>query len=265
MLNMSKKSVVSEYLNLAGNTVFVIGGSSGIGRGVADALAQANARVVVLSRTPTDIESNSSLLWRQIDLSKPKQSRRQLTKVLAEFGEQLNAVFYSAIYYGSKRTNFLEVSEVEWKQQINVNLHGLWLSLSLTMPYLQRRLSGLFVHFSSEVVYNAGPERSGYAATKAAAFNLIRSLAQEDPSGRVRLVQLLPTNMVDTAGIRQRRPSDFDYSNYMTPQHFAKAALHLVQTMGQGMHGESLVVDNDGSFQTISESPPMSQSNRGKL
>jgi cyclitol oxidoreductase len=240
-------------------TVFVIGGSSGIGRGIADSLAEANARVIVLSRTP-----HSSLEWRPLDLAQPNESRLQLAAAVDEFGTQLDAVFYSAIYYGSKRASFSTVTEDEWRQQINVNLHGLWLSLSLTLPILQKRTPSLFVHLSSEVVYNAGPGRSGYAATKAAASNLMRSLAQEDPVGYVRLIQLLPAKMVDTIGVRSRRPSNFDYSDYMTPQHFQQAALQLLHTRGEGMHGESWVVGDHGQLSRIDENIPVSQSHRGK-
>src|SRR3989338_2503611 len=255
--------MLQSYVNLKSNTILVIGGSSGIGRGIADALAKAHARVVVLSRTPP-AEESTFLEWRFLDLSQPNESRIQLTAVLKELGSQLDVVFYSAVYYGAKRTLFLKVAEEEWRQQLNVNLHGLWLSLSLTLPWLQRRAPALFVHLSSEVVYNAGPERSGYAATKAAASNLIRSLAQEDPSGKVRLIQLLPEKMVNTSGIRRRRPANFDYHNYMTPQHFSQVALQLVQTRGEGIHGESWVVRDQRQMQRVEEAVPISQSYRGE-
>lgn len=250
---------------LKNTTIFVIGGSSGIGRGIADVLAQAKARVVVFSRTPPappdgKFADDTTLEWRHLDLAKPRQSRMQLAEALTEFGCQLDAVFYSAIYYGAKRQPFLDVSEDEWRQQIDVNLHGLWLSLSLTLPVLKKRSPSLFVHLSSEVVYNAGPGRSGYAATKAAASNLMRSIAQEYAKKEVRLVELLPQKMVDTPGIRQRRPKAFDYQDYMVPQHFQKAALELVRTRGKNKHGESWVVNEAGKMQPINEVTLPSQS-----
>ncbi len=253
----------SKNISLRNTTVFVVGGSAGIGRGIADALVKADARVVVLSRTPpkNTLEfTHLALEWRQLDLSRPEESRIQLMAALNEFGSQLDAVFYSAVYYGAKRAPFLAVTEEEWQQQLNVNLNGLWLSLSLTLPFLKKRTPSLFVHLSSEVVYNAGPYRSGYAATKAAASNLISSLAQEDVSEQVRLVQLLPAKMVDTPGIRSRRADDFDYSDYMSPKHFQSAAIKLIQTRGKGMHGKSWVVNEQAQLQHIMQATPISQS-----
>jgi|GEM_PF-2313503 NAD(P)-dependent dehydrogenase (short-subunit alcohol dehydrogenase family) len=257
-------SNVSHLNDLRDATAIVVGGSTGIGRGIADVLAQEGARVVVLSRTPplnASGEADSSLVWRRVDLANPDESRTRLREIMNEFGEYLDAVFYSAIYYGPKRTPFLDVAEDEWLRQLNVNLHGLWLTLSLCLPALRKRAPGLFVHLSSEVVYNAGPGRSGYAATKAAGSNLVRSLAQEDPDGSVRLVQLLPAKMVDTAGIRSRRPRDFDFSEYMTPQHFQETTLQIMRTRGEGLHGESMVVDDSGQLWRADDIIPASQSN----
>ncbi len=227
--------------------VLVIGGSCGIGRGIADSLAEEKAQVIVMSRNPPSykLPQSARLLWRPLDLTKIETSRSQISNMLSEF-DKLDAVFYSAIFYGEKRQPFLEINENEWQQQLYVNLYGLWLCLSLTLPVLEKSSPSLFVHISSEVVYNFGPFRSGYAATKAGASNLIYSVAQENPNGKVNIMELLPEKMVDTPGIRKRRPTDFNYSNYMTPNNFHQATLELMLTRGKGRHGQSFVVGSQG-------------------
>ncbi|WLI10859.1 MULTISPECIES: SDR family NAD(P)-dependent oxidoreductase [Pseudomonas] len=254
MLGMTKASPRS-------NTVFVMGGSTGIGRGIAQALLGAGLQVVVFSRSsPTDQPGLEGVIWRPIDLTDPGESRQRLDAAVQEFGSTLDAVFYSAVYYGPKRAPLLQVSEQEWRDQLNVNLHGLWLTLAATLPALRLRTPALFVGVSSEVVYNAGPNRSGYAATKAAAASLLDSLAQEEGPEGVRVVQVLPEKMVDTAGIRQRRPATFDYSDYMTPQTFQSITLNLYNSRGEGFHGDSLVVGHNGDAWRVEEAPPASQS-----
>jgi NAD(P)-dependent dehydrogenase (short-subunit alcohol dehydrogenase family) len=243
------------------NTVFVMGGSTGIGRGIAQALLAAGLQVVVFSRSNPDSQPGlEGAIWQPIDFTDPQESRRRLEAAVHRYGASLDAVYYSAVYYGPKRAPLLQVSEQEWRDQLNVNLHGLWLTLTLTLPALRLRAPALFVGVSSEVVYNAGPDRSGYAATKAAAASLLNSLAQEESADGVRVVQVLPEKMVDTAGIRQRRPATFDYSDYMTPQTFERIALSLYHSRGEGFHGDSLVVGNDGEAWRVDEAPPVSQS-----
>ncbi|GGU32482.1 SDR family NAD(P)-dependent oxidoreductase [Streptomyces violascens] len=241
----------------------VVGGSTGIGRGVADAWAQAGLDVTVLSRSAPAGAGAGLLRWVATDLTDTAQITENLARAT---GTPLHAVCYSAVHYGDRRTLFRDCSEAEWRRQVEVNLHGLWLTLSRTLPVLRRPGDpGVFLGISSEVVYNAGPGRSGYAASKAAASALLDSIAQEESAEApdaeaVRITQALPAGMVDTPGIRRRRPDGFDYSAYMTPASFAPLARELAATSGAGLHGAQLVVDGDGIWFPVGEQLPVSQS-----
>ncbi|MEU5426475.1 SDR family NAD(P)-dependent oxidoreductase [Streptomyces olivoreticuli] len=242
---------------LAGRKALVVGGSTGIGRGIAEAWAAAGADVLVLSRSTPAGSGSEALRWAPLDLTDADAARERLSEATAG---TLDLVCFSAIHYGDRRALFGEVTESEWRRQVDVNLHGLWLTLQSSLPALRRAAPGLFVGVSSEVVYNAGPGRSGYAATKAAASALLNSVAQEEDADRVRIVQVLPAGMVDTPGIRRRRPADFDYDSYMQPGHFGELARLLAVTGGAEHHGDSLVVDGDGQWRSVREEIPASQS-----
>ncbi|MCE0447593.1 SDR family NAD(P)-dependent oxidoreductase [Streptomyces tricolor] len=156
----------------------VVGGSTGIGRGVAQAWAEEGLDVLVLSRSAPSGPGSDRLRWLATDLT----DAAQVSESLALAADQpLHAVCYSAVHYGDRRALFRDCTEAEWRRQIDVNLHGLWLTLSRTLPALRRADDpGVFLGVSSEVVYNAGPGRSGYAASKAAGAALLDSLAQEE-------------------------------------------------------------------------------------
>ncbi|MBN3932892.1 SDR family NAD(P)-dependent oxidoreductase [Streptomyces verrucosisporus] len=243
----------------------VVGGSTGIGRGVADAWADVGLDVVVLSRSAPVGPGADRLRWVATDLTDAAQAAESLMLVAES---SLHSVCYSAVHYGDRRALFKECSEAEWRRQVDVNLHGLWLTLSRTLPALRRGgTPGVFLGVSSEVVYNAGPGRSGYAASKAAAAALLDSISQEEnteaPGAEaVRVVQALPAGMVDTPGIRRRRPEGFDYSTYMRPASFAPLARELAATAGAGLHGAHLVVDGTGAWYPVSDKLPVSQSRR---
>jgi NAD(P)-dependent dehydrogenase (short-subunit alcohol dehydrogenase family) len=225
------------------SATLIIGGSYGFGRDIADGLAQ-ETNVIVLSRTPPkNVTEDKLIQWCELDLSDLIKSRGQLKKVLSELKHPLRAVFYAAVYYGPRRINFLEMTESDWQRQLQVNLYGLWLSLSLTLPILKENTPSLFVHLFSEAGYDGGPGRAGYAATKAAASNLLDSLAQEDPIGVVRLVQLLP-------GII-REGNSFDYRDKNLSIYLQKVAYHLLHTRGDGMHGKHLALNQKGQLQEV--------------
>jgi NAD(P)-dependent dehydrogenase (short-subunit alcohol dehydrogenase family) len=238
---------------LTGRRMIVVGGSTGIGRGIADAWAGAGADVVVCSRhRPADA---AHLRWERIDLTEPDRTRERLAVLGAD---RVDAACFSSVHYGTKRAGFGEVSEAEWLTQLDVNLTGLWRTLHALLPSLRKSRPGLFVGVSSEVAFNAGPGRSGYAASKAAAKALLDSVAQEEDD--VRVVQVMPAGMVDSPGIRRRRPEDFDYSSYMRPSDFGRLAVRLAATAGEGHHGDSLVVDGSGDWWSAYDAVPVSQS-----
>jgi NAD(P)-dependent dehydrogenase (short-subunit alcohol dehydrogenase family) len=225
--------------------VIVIGGSYGIGRYIADALAENNINVTVLSRTPPlDAAKRvcTALHWMKLDLSNLKQSRVQIKKIGKAFAQKLDAVFYSPVYYGPRRAIFLEADEHDWQQQLSVNLYGLWLTLKYLLPALERRAQSLFVHVTSDVILNSGPWRAGYAATKAAASNLIDSLAKEKPDYNVQLVQLIPGILA---------ANKFDYKNPRLPLYIQQAAVQLFQAHGEQMHGKILALNKNGKLLSL--------------
>jgi len=242
---------------LDGRRMIVVGGSTGIGRGIADAWAAAGAEVVVCSRSEPAGPGAELLTWARVDLTAPDHARERLRELGAG---PVDAACFSSIYYGVKRANFGDVAEQEWRDQLEINVTGLWLTLSAVLPALRVAAPGLFVGVSSEVVFNAGPGRSGYTASKAAAKALLDSVAQEEDSALVRIVQVLPAGMVDSPGIRRRRPPDFDYGSYMVPSDFARLATELAVTAGEKYHGDSLVVDGQGDWWSALDSAPVSQS-----
>ncbi|MFQ6199529.1 SDR family NAD(P)-dependent oxidoreductase [Streptomyces sp. NPDC000405] len=249
--------------HLEGQRGLVVGGSTGIGRAIADAWARAGMDVLVLSRSTPQGPGADALRWAPLDLTDAATAGEQLATAAAG---PLQAACFSAVHYGDRRALIEDVTQDEWRRQVDVNLHGLWLTLAATLPALRGGpRPGLFLGVSSEVVFNAGPGRSGYAATKAAGAALLNSVAQEedvDGADRVRIVQVLPAGMVDTPGIRRRRPDGFDYDGYMRPDHFGALATELAATAGEGHHGESLVVDGAGTWWPADTRVPVSQSRK---
>ena len=238
---------------LTGRRMIVVGGTVGIGRGIADAWAAEGADVVVCGRhRPADA---GHLTWEPLDLTVPGDARERLAALGAG---RVDAVCYSAIFYGDRRADFGDVGEDEWRRQLDINVTGLWLTLQATLPALRAAGPGLFLGVSSEVAFNAGPGRSGYAATKAAAKALLDSVAQEEKG--IHVVQVLPSGMVDTPGIRRRRPEGFDYSGYATPDSFARVAVEVATMTGRERHGDSLVVDAAGNWWSAGDELPPSQS-----
>ncbi|MCE6078524.1 SDR family NAD(P)-dependent oxidoreductase [Agrobacterium vitis] len=246
--------------SLTGRRGLVVGGSTGIGRAIADAWSEAGMDVLVLSRSRP--REQGKLRWSAIDLA----DQVSAISVLEEASrEPLHAVSFAAVHYGDRRTRFSETPLSQWRQQLEVNLNGMWLTLATTLPALRKSGPGLFLNVSSEVVFNGGPGRAGYAATKTGCASLLESVYQEENPDEVRIVSVLPAGMVDSPGIRRRRPADFDYSEYMRPDCFRSIAVELAETVGEHYHGDSLIVEGDGSWHSVRKGVPTSQTDRSRM
>lgn len=239
----------------------VVGGSKGIGNAIAATWSSLGFETHVFSRTEPENGDENKLLWHHIDLNDPAEAKQ----VLADSRDiQPKLVCYSAVNFTSKRQPLFEVDDDDWHSQFNVNTHGLYSALRIFLPTMTS--DSAFLHISSEVAYNGGPRRIGYAATKAAASTIVNSLAEElaDNESVPKLIQAMPAEMVDTPGIRVRRPSGFDYSDFMRSESFSAFAAKLASSPGSFPENE-YVVYRDGSWAPLSESVPPSQSNNRRV
>jgi len=239
---------------------FVIGGSSGIGAAIAATMVSRDMDVHVFSRTePLSYVGT----WHRLNVTDHQAVEKAIGHVLETTGSKLDVLVYSAAFYGSKRMSYMETPRSTVFQQWQVAFSGLDAVLHSTLEALVEAEPGLLLHLSSEVAFNSGPGRAGYAAAKAAATSLVTSIGEEIPDNKLRTVQMLPSGMVATPGIRRRRSADFDYSEYMEPSVFQRLVLHIIDTKASEVSGRILVVNPDGSWRDAVEAPVASQSRGG--
>lgn len=244
---------------LTGRRVLITGGSSGIGRSIINALVQAGADVAVLSRrAPETWEGGAPLRWTRAsswitaDLRDVSGMLTSVQDWLQRIDGEIDVVIHSAVTYGAwPRHPLLDMTLEEWEEIFAVNVRAQFALTQAVLPALLRRPAGLLVGISSEVVFNAGPGRIGYAASKAASYSMLSSLAEELRDSAVRVVQLLPETMVTTSGVRRRRPANFDFAGYASPDSFAGPVMTLVERMGAGMHGQCFIVTAGGDLVSL--------------
>ena len=237
-------------------SALVVGGSTGIGLGVAQTLIELGYKVHIISRSEPKM-INNSFIWHMCDLRDPERAKYTLESIC---NDEFSFACFSAAYYGPKRCSFLETDWNFWREQSTIMIDGLWLTLASVLPFLLMN-KGIFLGISSEVAINYGPGRASYSACKAAALGLINSVSAEISPHQVLITQALPEGMVDSPGIRARRATDFDYSSYMTPDDFKPFLRALVMNRDSTFHGKTLMISKSGTWSLIhSNHLPPSQS-----
>ena len=162
----------------------VTGSSSGIGRGVAVALAKLGCGVIVnyasskeeAERTAELVESaGGQALVSRADVSNPEACKSLVEQALSRWG-RLDYLVNNA---GTTTTSgFHEVSEEEWDRTFNVNVKGAFFLTQAARSALKES-SGSVVNVSSVAGFTGVSSSIPYSASKAAMNNLTISLARE--------------------------------------------------------------------------------------
>lgn len=226
---------------------------------MADALLGEGAEVGIVSRRrPEDWEEgppedwDPGRDWIRGDLTDAPRLIAAVEGWLGGTQGDLDVLIYCAASYGfGSRHPFAEIEPEEWKECMETNANGPFLLTRSLLPRLLERPRALIIHISSEVAFNPGPKRIAYSASKSAARATFAGLAEELRGSPVAVVGMLPEGMVDTPGIRRRRPPDFDYSSYAPADSFVPATLSAVDEMGASHHEEVLIVEPDGGFRPM--------------
>src|ERR1019366_1491535 len=170
--------------NLSGRCAVVVGGTTGIGKAIAIALANAGADVVATSRSRENIaaladqiESLGRKTIRVVSDVCDRKSLQQLhDRTLTSFGQIDILVNCAGI---TQRIPTLECSDELWHNVMNVNLNGTLRACQIFGKTMIEAGYGRIINIASLSTFVAFQEVAAYGASKAAVGALTKSLAVE--------------------------------------------------------------------------------------
>jgi NAD(P)-dependent dehydrogenase (short-subunit alcohol dehydrogenase family) len=194
---MSPQAYLSELFALDGRVALVTGGSSGIGRAIAGALARAGAHVVLVARDESKLVETVEELaadgcraaWVSADLGTRDGVRTAAERAAEAFGEPDILVNCAGV---NLRPPMAEVSEDVWDTTMAVNLDAPYLLGQRFGPGMAARGYGRIIHVSSQQAHRAFVDSGAYGASKGALEALARSQAEAWSSRGVTCNTLVP-------------------------------------------------------------------------
>ncbi|MGF1236263.1 SDR family NAD(P)-dependent oxidoreductase [Streptomyces sp. 2-6] len=180
---MNAHTYLSELFSLDGRTAVVTGGSSGIGRAVAGALARAGAGVVVVARGEAQLAETVKELtadgcragWVSGDLSTRDGVRTAAEAAAGVFGEPDILVNSAGI---NLRPPLDELDDDVWDTTMAVNLEAPFLLGQRFGPGMAERGFGRIIHVTSQQAHRAFVQSGAYGVSKGALESLARSQAE---------------------------------------------------------------------------------------
>lgn len=243
---------LTQLFGLDGRTALVTGGSSGIGRAVAVALADAGAHVLVAARTLSMIEETvaeirtrgGSAEGRPADLS-----TRAGAHELADAAGDVDILVNSAGI--NLRPPMAELDEATWDATMRVNLDAPFVLGQRLAPGMVARGYGRFIHISSQQAHRPFASSGAYGVSKAALEGLARSQAEAWSRSGVTSNVLVP-GFVQTP-LNKRLSSDPATVEALAartlvgrngvPEDFAGPAVFLASPASAYVTGQSIPVD----------------------
>ena len=196
-----------------GDVALVTGAGRGIGRAVALALGRAGARVALLSRTPSDIESAAAAIREQggeaIAVPCDVADAEQVRGAVARVTEALGPVDILVNNAGVGTVAPFEVADydvAEWDRIVNVNLRGAFLCCRAVLPSMRDRHRGTVINVASITGHRSAPLVAPYGVSKFGLVGLTESLIAENQRHGIRVCMVSPGPTDSTIWDKKRVP-----------------------------------------------------------
>ena len=244
---------MTTLFDLSGKSALVTGGSRGIGRAIALALAAHGARVAVnyasnaaaADATVAEIGKDSAVAVPG-DVSDPAAAAGLVEATIAAFGRIDILVNNAGV---TADDLILRMSEDEWVRVIDTNLKGTFSVTKAAIRPMVRQRFGRVINISSVagIVGNAG--QANYSAAKAGIIGFTKAIAKEVASRNITANVIAP-GFVDTemtADLTEAQRSEImrmvAVGRTATPQDVAPAAVFLASDEAAYVTGHVLTVD----------------------
>ncbi|MEV6838718.1 SDR family oxidoreductase [Streptomyces sp. NPDC051133] len=258
---MTSQAYLSDLFSLDGHAALVTGGSSGIGRAVAGALARAGASVVAVARKKEQLVETVEELtaegcraaWVRGDLSSRDGIRAAAEEVAGAHGEPDILVNCAGV---NLRPPMSELDEDVWDTTMTVNLEAPFLLGQRFGPGMAERGFGRIIHVTSQQAHRAFVQSGAYGVSKGALESLARSQAEAWSPHGVTCNTLVPGFVMTP--LNARLSSDPERVAALAArtmvgrnglaEDFAGAAVFLASRASAYVTGQSIFVD--GGFST---------------
>ena len=256
--------MVTHPFDLTGKVALVTGGNSGIGLGMAKAMAAAGADVAIWGTNAAKNEAaraEIALAGRRVvalecDVGEEAAVDAAFARTVAELG-RVDGCFAKAGVSGRGGKPFIDMEAAEWRRVMRVNLDGAFYTLRAAGRHMvQHKIEGVLAGTASLAAIEGSPRSEHYAATKGGMISMTRSLAVELARYGIRAHSILPgwieTNMTERAlasdGFQNKVFPRVPMRRWGTGDDFGGIAVYLMSAASRYHTGDTFVIDGGYSL-----------------
>ena len=254
--------------DLTGKVALVTGGNRGIGYGMAEALAMANAHVAIWGRTEdanvaamtklAALGTGDAKAW-TVDVSDEQAVIAAMAGVEQHFGRIDTCIANAGVGFGGKP--FVDMDTETWRKNMSVNLDGAFWTLREAAKSIVARAKagnpgGSLVGVASLAAIEGAARNEAYAATKGGLISMLKGIAVEHARYSIRANAILPgwiaTDMTqtaqDTPAFAEKVIPRIPARRWGEPADFGGMAVYLASDASSYQSGTTIVIDGGYSI-----------------
>ena len=237
-------------LELNGKVALVTGASRGIGKAIAETLANAGVHVVCVSRSAADVQAVADTLPNAssaaCDVSSTASFTELVNNIVGEHG-RLDILVNNA---GITRDGLImRMKEDDWNMVLDINLKGAFNGIKAVMRSMMKQRSGRIINISSVVGLTGNAGQANYAASKAGLIGLTKSTAKELSSRGITVNCIAPgyisTDMTAelSDAVKEDLEKQIPLGRIGSPEDIANTVLFLASDESGYITGQTITVD----------------------
>jgi len=249
--------MILEKFSLKGKSGIVTGGGTGLGKGMATAVVQAGAGVLIVGRRADVLEkaakevgqSGGAVIPFSADLSQMEEIGRVVNKALKEFGK-IDFLINNA---GTiRRAPVEEFSEADWDAVLQTNLKApFFLAQAVAKTLIAGKRPGSIVNTASLISFIGGKNVPSYAASKGGINQVTKSMANGWAQYGIRVNAIAPgwfiTDLTEALQKDKQRYADIvsriPLGRWGNPEELGGIAVFLVSDASSYITGQTFIVD----------------------
>lgn len=246
-----------SHIDLSGRVALITGASRGIGLAIAQAYAQAGARVVLVSRKQKSLDKAAEAIRKEGGSALPLAAHTGDVVAIQQVVEQVIATYGGIdILVNNAGTNphfgpILTAEESHWEKILDVNLRGYFRLAKACVPSMRKRGGGKVINIASIAGMRPQPRMGVYCVSKAGVIMLTQVLAQELAAENIQVNAIAPgfiktrfsRALWENPAIHEEIVRSTPQGRMAEPEEITGIALYLAAEVSSFTTGAVFVVD----------------------
>lgn len=243
--------------------IVITAGASGIGSEVATALSKAGAKVMICDKDKNLLENfsnkNPQIATYHADVSNESEIKSFFKEIKNKFNNIDVLINNAGISGPSGKLEDIDFNE--WKETLNVNLDGVFLTTRSAIPLLKNN-GGSIINIGSTSSFLGNPLRSAYSATKWGLIGLTKTWAMEYGKNNIRVNAVCPSSVngerienvikkeakyrnTSTEKIRSAYLKQTSLKTFIDVEEIIGMLVYLISPLAKKITGQMLVIDGN--------------------